>query len=192
MRFKLLAGSYIQAKYPGVRRKARVMPGVPEDRRNLESLFLDELKELASNVCCPVEDHDDEHSLRTRLVSSSVYRARDPNNNIIESDIDLEKFGRNKFQCIDRLLEGDPVNHALLARIAGLERENAELRGGNAGIESSELHEGSNSKSFPNFRRMTVKQLRDYAEQEVGLESIDDTWSKDQLVQAIESAVASV
>ena len=184
MRFKLLSGSHTQAKYPGVRHKARTMQGVPEERRNLERLLLSELQELASTVGCPVDEADDEHSLRTRLMSSVVYRARDPNANIVESEFDLEqKFGRNKFQCIDRLLESDGTNKALLERIAELERENAELR--NSSV-------NDDSKGLPNFRKMTVRQLRDYAEKEIGLEGINETWNKDQLVQAIESAVASL
>jgi len=180
-RFKLLAGKYVQAKYPQVRRKARLLESVPEERRSLDRLLFSELKLLAKEVGCPVDAADDEHSLTRRMVSDDPYNARDPQRNIITSEFDLEqKFGRNKFQNLDSMAAADPNNQTLLKRLEELERENAELRGKAPSAPSVDL------------RKMTVRQLQKYAAEEVGIEDLDDTWSKDQLIQAIESAVASV
>lgn len=105
-----------------------------------------------------------------------VYEAKDPKNNIIESKSDLElRFGNEKYQNIDRLLDGADDNAALRSQLVALEEENRKLR--------QELN------IDPDFEKMSAKELREYARKE-NIE-VDDTMKKDELVHAIESALTS-
>ena len=181
-RFKLLAGRHVQAKYPGVRRKARLMDKVPEERRLLERLYLSELKQLANEVLCPIDPTDDEHSLITRLLSDDVYDSRNPKRNIVVSEFNLEeKFGREKFQNLDSLMMSDPNNETLINRLAELERENAQLK----------QQMGSKVSELPDLQKMTVKQLAKYAKDQLGIADIDESWSKAEIIQVIEEEAAT-
>jgi uncharacterized protein (UPF0335 family) len=108
---------------------------------------------------------------------SKEYNAKNPALSVVESQIDLEvRFGREKFQNIDRLVPTTD-NSTLLKRIEELEQENARLK-----------EDEPEQQEEVDLGTMTVKELREFAEQhEVELSK---GLNKDQMIEAIQSALA--
>jgi len=104
---------------------------------------------------------------------SVTYDSRDPNRNIVESDIDLEKlFGSEKFQNLDRISAGNDDLRALKDKLERLERENKRLRARQGEERDVDLS------------RMTISELRDFAAKH-NIE-LDPGMKKDEIINAIQ------
>lgn len=104
---------------------------------------------------------------------SVTYDSRDPNRNIVESDIDLEKlFGSEKFQNLDRISAGNDDLRALKDKLERLERENKRLRARQGEERDVDLS------------KMTISELRDFAAKH-NIE-LDPGMKKDEIINAIQ------
>lgn len=109
------------------------------------------------------------------------YSASDPQKSIVSSHDDLEtKFGREKFQCLDRFLTGIGAgDDALRQQLEDLRRENEALKAQISG--STPTPDGDDLEK--NLQSMSVKELRKYAEQE-GID-LGTASNKDEIVHTI-------
>lgn len=104
---------------------------------------------------------------------SVTYDSRDPNRNIVESDIDLEKlFGSEKFQNLDRISAVNDDLRALKDKLERLERENKRLRARQGEERDVDLS------------KMTIAELRDFAAKH-NIE-LDPGMKKDEIINAIQ------
>lgn len=106
-----------------------------------------------------------------------VYDAKDPNNNVVETDIDLvARFGSEKF----RLVAETPAatRDEILARKAELDRQLQEL-------EAKEASSVTTPSAKPSFDSMTRAQLESYAhENEI---DISQARTKDEILAILKS-----
>ena len=121
------------------------------------------------------------HAGRLPDGTKHVFKAKEPDNNIITSDTDLEaQFGSDKYQNIDRLGGSGPGADALKKRIKELEAELALAQGKPSVV---------NPMAKEDLEEMTVPELRKFAEDmEIDLGTAT---RKEEIVNTIKAAMDS-